>query len=179
MAKKQKGKNLGKAAMNFRRRALFYCKQKGLIVSGDRIKNADLLQLIIVNENTIDKSKINEMLLTIPAYPNRKNPKKAKDVMGVMPVRTRQLFRVPDHEFFSSREWLTLRYAALREHGFACQCCGATRDDGVKLHVDHVLPRSKFPKLQWELSNLQVLCDACNLGKGAWDDTDFRPKRVF
>ena len=57
MAKKQKGKNLGKAAMNFRRRALFYCKQKGLIVSGDRIKNADLLQLIIVNENTIDKSK--------------------------------------------------------------------------------------------------------------------------
>lgn len=44
------------------------------------------------------------------------------------------------------------------------------------IHVDHIKPRSIFPSLELDISNLQILCEACNLGKGAWDQTDWRPK---
>jgi hypothetical protein len=85
-----------------------------------------------------------------------------------------RLERVPDAEFFGSREWKELRYEALLLHGAKCQCCGSSRADGKRIHVDHVKPRSMYPELQWDIRNLQVLCEDCNLGKGAWDQTDWR-----
>lgn len=72
--------------------------------------------------------------------------------------------------FYDSREWRTLRYKALKLHGAKCQLCG----DTGKLHVDHIKPRFKFPELELRLDNLQVLCEDCNLGKGAWDQSDWR-----
>lgn len=77
-------------------------------------------------------------------------------------------------DFYASKEWREIRYKALVLHGASCQCCGASRKDGAKLHVDHIKPRSKFPKLELELSNLQVLCEDCNLGKSNKDQTDWR-----
>jgi 5-methylcytosine-specific restriction endonuclease McrA len=76
--------------------------------------------------------------------------------------------------FYLSRVWRSLRYLALKNAGGCCQCCGASASDGVQLHVDHIKPRSLFPKLELDLSNLQVLCADCNIGKGAWDSTDWR-----
>lgn len=73
--------------------------------------------------------------------------------------------------FFLSREWAVLRYRALLEYGKQCMNCGETEG---QMHVDHIKPRSKYPELALEFSNLQVLCKPCNLGKGAWDETDFR-----
>lgn len=58
----------------------------------------------------------------------------------------------------------SLRYTVLRRDRFRCQICGATQADGVKLHVDHIVPISKGGKT--ELSNLRTLCEQCNLGKG-------------
>lgn len=78
--------------------------------------------------------------------------------------------------FYDTEEWRRLRYRALKLHGGRCQCCGAHPKPGNPLHVDHVKPRSRFPELELELSNLQVLCADCNLGKGAWDQTDWRPE---
>ena len=57
----------------------------------------------------------------------------------------------------------SLRYDILRRDGFRCQICGATAKDGVKLHVDHIIPVSKGGKT--EPQNLRTLCDRCNLGK--------------
>ncbi len=57
----------------------------------------------------------------------------------------------------------SLRYDILRRDHFRCQICGATAQDGVKLHVDHIIPVSKGGKT--EKSNLRTLCDKCNLGK--------------
>jgi len=57
----------------------------------------------------------------------------------------------------------SLRYEVLRRDGFRCQICGATANDGVKLHVDHIFPVSKGGKT--ELSNLRTLCERCNMGK--------------
>jgi hypothetical protein len=76
--------------------------------------------------------------------------------------------------FYASDEWRAVRYKALLRDGGACKCCGAKATRGKPLHVDHIKPRSKFPELALDLDNLQVLCVDCNLGKGAWDQTDWR-----
>ena len=81
----------------------------------------------------------------------------------------------PRPGFYNSREWLELRYLALQKHGRQCQCCGAV-PPRVILHVDHIKPRSRHPELALCLSNLQVLCEACNLGKSNTDESDFRKK---
>ena len=57
----------------------------------------------------------------------------------------------------------SLRYDILKRDNFRCQICGSTQQDGVKLHVDHIVPVSKGGKT--EPSNLQTLCDRCNMGK--------------
>lgn len=55
-----------------------------------------------------------------------------------------------------------------------CLACGR-KPPTVVLHVDHIKPRSKYPELELEISNLQVLCEDCNLGKLHYFDDDLRP----
>jgi hypothetical protein len=74
-------------------------------------------------------------------------------------------------DFFESKEWRELRYRVLTTQGAECMAC---HRKNCELHVDHIKPRSKFPELALEITNLQVLCADCNLGKGAWDQTDWR-----
>lgn len=80
-----------------------------------------------------------------------------------------------NHPFYSSREWLQLRYHALLKYGRKCMCCSAMN---VEIHVDHIKPRSLYPKLELDINNLQVLCRDCNLGKSNLDSTDFRPQHA-
>lgn len=77
-------------------------------------------------------------------------------------------------DFYTSQEWRRLRYRALVQHGGKCQGCGRGREHSIVIHVDHVKPISRFPHIKLEITNLQVLCEDCNLGKGAWDQTDWR-----
>ena len=58
----------------------------------------------------------------------------------------------------------SLRYDILKRDGFRCVICGRTAEDGIKLHVDHIIPVSKGGLS--EPSNLRTLCSDCNLGKG-------------
>lgn len=76
--------------------------------------------------------------------------------------------------FYTSREWLGLRYEVMKRSGGKCEACGRGRGDGAVLHVDHIKPRSKFPELELNLENLQILCRECNLGKSNLDQTDWR-----
>lgn len=76
--------------------------------------------------------------------------------------------------FYESREWRELRYRVLTKYGWKCMGCGRTRKDGVILHVDHIKPRSKYPELELDENNLQVLCADCNIGKSNKFDTDHR-----
>lgn len=57
-----------------------------------------------------------------------------------------------------------MRYDVLRRDGFHCVRCGRGREDGVKLHVDHMVPVSRGGKSV--MDNLQTLCEDCNCGKG-------------
>jgi 5-methylcytosine-specific restriction endonuclease McrA len=81
-----------------------------------------------------------------------------------------------DNDFYNSGAWKEVRYQALLMSRGVCMAC---KNDRRKLHVDHIKPRSKYPELELNLDNLQVLCDLCNVGKGAWDKTDWRPKKVI
>lgn len=74
-------------------------------------------------------------------------------------------------QFLKSPEWRRLRYKILLARGKTCECCGAV---DVQIHVDHIKPASKYWHLRLDPSNLQVLCEDCNKGKGAWDETDHR-----
>lgn len=79
----------------------------------------------------------------------------------------------PAKDFYNSREWASVRYAALLRSQGRCACCGASRADGAVMHVDHIKPRSKFPELALSLDNLQVMCDLCNVAKSNIDMTDW------
>lgn len=65
-----------------------------------------------------------------------------------------------------------IRYNVLKRDNYTCQICGVTAKDGAKLHVDHIIPVSKGGTN--EMSNLQTLCDRCNIGKSNKTDDDFK-----
>lgn len=77
-------------------------------------------------------------------------------------------------DFYRTTQWLRLRTKAFERYGNKCACCGATPDTGAILHVDHIKPRSKYPQLALELTNLQILCEACNIGKLNLSETQWR-----
>lgn len=93
------------------------------------------------------------------------NPRKRTPIIALAKPET--------GEFYRSQAWVALRYKVLTAYGAKCACCGETNG---AMHVDHIKPRSKHPHLALEFSNLQVLCEACNMGKGNRDETDWRAK---
>ncbi|MBV7316139.1 HNH endonuclease [Shewanella sp. NIFS-20-20] len=68
--------------------------------------------------------------------------------------------------FYLSNAWRSLRYQVLSTREPRCALCRQTPEQhGISLHVDHILPRSKYPELALDINNLQILCQDCNLGK--------------
>ena len=72
--------------------------------------------------------------------------------------------------------WRAVRYKALKAGNGKCCLCGMSPKDGVRLHVDHIKPKSLFPHIMYDVNNLQVLCEDCNMGKSNYDDFDYRNK---
>ncbi len=54
-----------------------------------------------------------------------------------------------------------------------CGRCGNKNN----LEVDHVKPRSKYPDLELDFDNLQILCRDCNLLKGIKDSPEWDFKK--
>lgn len=66
------------------------------------------------------------------------------------------------------------RWVVLNRDGFRCAYCGATAyEDGAKLHVDHVVPRSKGGRDT--VANLITACARCNLEKSTVRVLDEEP----
>lgn len=112
------------------------------------------------------------------AIPPTDHPKRVVTVVrkpNLIGIRSpRAMTAAQRDDFFASREWRELRYDVLRQLGAACACCGRSKIHGVVLHVDHIKPLWTHPELKLDPNNLQVLCEDCNIGKGAWDSTDWR-----
>ena len=65
----------------------------------------------------------------------------------------------------------SLKVRILKRDNYTCVWCGSTPKDGVKLHIDHIIPvgseKGRFMSTD-ELNapdNLRTLCDKCNIGK--------------
>ncbi len=71
----------------------------------------------------------------------------------------------PSHRRTSRQPSLRLRFRVMRRDRFSCCHCGRSPSStpSLELHVDHIIPWSKGGETQ--LSNLQTLCEECNLGK--------------
>lgn len=65
-----------------------------------------------------------------------------------------------------------LRWQVFQRDHWRCLSCGRTSEDGIILHVDHIIPRSKGG--QDHLDNYQTLCEICNIGKSNKDQTNLR-----
>ena len=75
-------------------------------------------------------------------------------------------------EFYATREWRSLRWDVISNASGKCSVCGKSKKEhGVIMHVDHIKPRSKFQELELDKNNLQLLCEECNIGKGAKPQT--------
>ncbi len=61
-------------------------------------------------------------------------------------------------EWVGSRKYW--RRQSLIRDDYTCQICGFRNVD--IMIVDHKLPKSKYPELEFELDNLQTLCPNCN-----------------
>lgn len=64
----------------------------------------------------------------------------------------------------------SLRYDILKRDAFKCTICGASAQEGAKLHVDHIIPVAKGGKTT--KNNLRTLCFSCNIGKRDKYDPD-------
>lgn len=65
-----------------------------------------------------------------------------------------------------------MRWRVFQRDKWKCVACGRGSHDEVILHIDHITPRSKGGKDEFE--NYQTLCNVCNLGKSNRDATDLR-----
>ena len=53
--------------------------------------------------------------------------------------------------------------------------CGRNpKEHSISIQVDHIKPRIKYPNLELDEANLQILCADCNQGKSYTDETDWR-----
>lgn len=75
-----------------------------------------------------------------------------------------QLENIDEQETKVPHSWATVRWMVLKRDKFRCHYCGRSpAEDGVKLHVDHVIPRA-LGGLN-DMDNLVAACEACNEAK--------------
>jgi hypothetical protein len=137
-------------------------------IKRQRKRDAKKLRKIVINDPTV-QSIIDRRVRTIVAQKTKQQAEQppAQPTFQPYPVYQPQMGKA----FYQTREWRELRYKVLTKYGKTCQCCGETSG---YIHVDHIKPRSLFPDLELDISNLQVLCEACNIGKSNQDTTDWR-----
>lgn len=112
-----------------------------------------------------------------PLDPKLREDYKNKILSGrfVKPVKQilKKVVKPKGRGLYATEAWQKLRYETLKKYGRKCMVCFVTN---TELHVDHIKPVSKHPRLAFEPSNLQVLCRACNIGKSNRDEIDWRPQ---
>lgn len=101
-----------------------------------------------------------EAILTMLLKEHRKSKKKKEREKRRLEYQDRRMANDVEH----AKVTRAMRYDVLRRDGFRCVKCGRGREDGVKLHVDHIKPVSRGGKSV--MSNLQTLCEDCSCGKG-------------
>lgn len=109
--------------------------------------------------------------IPLPKFEKPKGKKKRKNS-----AKRKKISKLDNDCFYNSKEWRKLRVRVLEKYECKCMMCGRSpKVHGVVIHVDHIKPRSRYPHLSLVFENLQILCEACNLGKSNRYTTDWRP----
>lgn len=80
-----------------------------------------------------------ETILTMLIKEHRKSKKKKEREKRRLEYQDRRMANDEEH----AKVTRAMRYDVLRRDGFRCVKCGRGREDGVKLHVDHIKPVSR------------------------------------
>ena len=72
--------------------------------------------------------------------------------------------------FHNSKTWLKLRIIIYESIGKKCLKCNSKKN----IEIDHIKPKSKYPKLAFDVFNLQPLCRECNKEKSNITIDDYR-----
>ncbi|MFC3243972.1 HNH endonuclease [Gordonia humi] len=67
---------------------------------------------------------------------------------------------------------LNSRKPSARKPTEKCAYCESVIEDVAPAHVEHILPKSIFPKLVLEWSNLTLCCPTCNANKKDYYSTE-------
>ena len=72
-------------------------------------------------------------------------------------------------------KWWKLREEIIKRDNHFCQRCWNKFGilNGERLEAHHIKPRSKYPELTFEESNLVTLCRTCNAQLGTKEELDF------
>lgn len=74
-------------------------------------------------------------------------------------------------DFYETIKWKELSKKVKKIYGRRCMKCKTEKGN---MHTDHILPRSLYPSLEYDIHNLQILCEYCNLEKGNKEQIDYR-----
>jgi len=132
-----------------------------------------LREFVAENLWVYEKPKANMRIVCVKTYmsPGGKNKYREKQVFKICDTMGIYAMVLQENEYKNSRQAERakvtngVRYDVLRRDNFTCCICGFSQGDGVRLHVDHIVPVARGGKS--ELENLQTLCERCNSGKGA------------
>ena len=118
----------------------------------------------VVLDRLLEKKRhIREQIL-IPSDPNNyETDEFYRNVTG------EESYSENKESFYNKPEWKTLRLKVFKKYPPICMRCGNKNN----LEVDHIKPRSKYPELELEFDNLQILCGDCNLLKGIKDSPEW------
>jgi 5-methylcytosine-specific restriction endonuclease McrA len=104
-------------------------------------------------------------------YSNMQSLKKEKKFVKNKQREIKKKYQVTD-EFFISEAWIVLKRNIRIAYGKQCMCC---KNRTSIMHIDHIKPRSKHKHLELDPTNLQVLCEKCNMSKSNLHETEYRP----
>lgn len=136
-----------------------YCTFENISTKGKKLRD------IVLSEYR--NGKLDAFKSTIPETTQLKEKKpttaKKKSLFNTEPK--------PVDNFYKSTRWADLKKVVYNLYEFKCMKCGA---NNTEMHVDHILPVSKYPTKRWSLNNLQLLCKGCNMEKSNINETDYR-----
>ena len=121
---------------------------------------------IVLDQLIEKKRRLREQVL-IPSEPNKhEQDELCRSVTSTEPYSENK------ESFSNSLEWKALRREVFNKYPPFCMRCRSKKN----LEVDHIKPRIKYPDLELDFDNLQILCKDCNLIKGIKDSPEWNFK---
>lgn len=69
--------------------------------------------------------------------------------------------RTDRQALYNDKKWKTYRFRFLH-HNPQCYACGVHKNNGAKLHIDHILPHKGDKELFYNVTNFIPLCNTCH-----------------